>query len=73
MVPDATPVDHAQRFSFNGDCINTVKAHEDSINCMITLDNGSLVTGSDDTLIKVGQVPQHLACVCMSGRDQWVV
>lgn len=42
-------------------CVSTLQAHNDKINCMIKMDNGRLVTGSYDKTIKIWNTSQ-LSC-----------
>eukprot|EP00038_Savillea_parva_P018694 m.25077 g.25077 ORF g.25077 m.25077 type:complete len:539 (-) comp4209_c0_seq1:129-1745(-) len=49
----ASPEEHVRRFSFHGNCVSTINAHDDAVNSIITLQNGRVVTGSEDTLVKV--------------------
>lgn len=60
----ASAEEHVRRFSFNGDCVSTIKAHEDAVNCITTLDNGNIVTGSEDTFVKVKSHPSIVCDVC---------
>ena len=36
-----------------GECINTIKAHNDGVSCLCTLPDGRLVSGAEDNLIKI--------------------
>lgn len=42
-------------------CLSTLQAHNDTINCMIKMDDGKLATGSYDKTIKIWN-PSQLSC-----------
>eukprot|EP00037_Helgoeca_nana_P021880 m.221718 g.221718 ORF g.221718 m.221718 type:complete len:489 (+) comp25807_c2_seq2:263-1729(+) len=68
----ASAEEHVRRFSFNGDCVSTIEAHEDAVNCIATLDNGNIITGSEDMALKVWNPNQAKLICTLNGHSEGV-
>ena len=47
---------------YNGECINTIKAHNDGVSSLIVLNDGRLVSCATDNLIKIWDNENNFNC-----------
>eukprot|EP00041_Stephanoeca_diplocostata_P013989 m.251346 g.251346 ORF g.251346 m.251346 type:complete len:475 (+) comp19536_c0_seq15:127-1551(+) len=51
--PVTSHTEHVRRLAFGGDVVGTLSGHDGPVNCLATLHDGRLASGSDDATVKI--------------------